>query len=175
LKWSELSSGYRLRFELAKAIMWRPKLILLDEPLANLDINAQQLFLQDLQFFVKSSKFPLSIMLSSQQLHEVESISDNIIFIKQGKTVYNGNQKAFGTESDLNTFEIICDADRDKLLSMFNNTSLKVENAGTTMIISISKDITSELFLSTLISNNVSMTYFRDISHSTRKLFHRDI
>jgi ABC-2 type transport system ATP-binding protein len=175
LKWSELSSGYRLRFELAKAIMWRPKLILLDEPLANLDINAQQLFLQDLQFFVKSTKFPLSIMLSSQQLHEVESISDNIIFIKQGKTVYNGNQKAFGTESDLNTFELMCDADRDKLLSMFNNTSLKVENAGTTMIISISKDITSELFLSTLISNKVTMTYFRDISHSTRKLFHRDI
>jgi hypothetical protein len=69
----------------------------------------------------------------------------------------------------------MCDADRDKLLSMFNNTSLKVENAGTTMIISISKDITSDLFLSTLISNNVSMTYFRDISHSTRKLFHRDI
>jgi hypothetical protein len=69
----------------------------------------------------------------------------------------------------------MCDADRDKLLSMFNNTSLKVENAGTTMIISISKDITSELFLSTLISNKVTMTYFRDISHSTRKLFHRDI
>ncbi len=175
LTWSELSSGYRLRFELAKAIMWRPKLILLDEPLANLDINAQQLFLQDLQFFVKSTKFPLSIMLSSQQLHEVETISDNIIFIKQGKTIYNGNQKAFGTESDLNTFEIMCDADRDKLLSIFNTTSLKVENAGTTMIISISKDITSDLFLSTLISNKVSMTYFRDISHSTRKLFHRDI
>ena len=56
LKWSELSSGYRLRFELAKAIMWRPKLILLDEPLANLDINAQQLFLQDLKFFVKSNE-----------------------------------------------------------------------------------------------------------------------
>lgn len=175
LKWSELSSGYRLRFELAKAIMWRPKLILLDEPLANLDINAQQLFLQDLKFFVKSSKFPLSIILSSQQLHEVESISDNIIFIKQGKTVYNGNQKLFGTESDLNTFEIICDADRDKLISVFNNTSVKVENAGTTMIISISKEITSELFLSNLISNKISITYFRNISHSTRKLFHKDI
>jgi ABC-2 type transport system ATP-binding protein len=175
LKWSELSSGYRLRFELAKAIMWRPKLILLDEPLANLDINAQQLFLQDLKFFVTSPKFPLSIMLSSQQLHEVESISDNIIFIKQGKTIYNGIQKAFGTDSELNVFEIICDANRERLTAIFINTKLNVENAGTTIIISVCNEITSELFLSTLISNKVSISYFRNISHSTRKLFHRDI
>ncbi|MES2134171.1 MAG: ABC transporter ATP-binding protein, partial [Bacteroidota bacterium] len=106
LKWSELSSGYRLRFELAKTIMRRPKLILLDEPLANLDINAQQLFLQDLTFFVKSDKFPLSIVLSSQQLHEVESVSDNIIFIKQGETIYNGNQTSFANERLTNTFEV---------------------------------------------------------------------
>jgi ABC-2 type transport system ATP-binding protein len=54
LKWSEISSGYRLRFELAKMLLWKPKLLVLDEPLANLDINAQQLFLQDLKFFTQS-------------------------------------------------------------------------------------------------------------------------
>jgi ABC-2 type transport system ATP-binding protein len=175
LKWSELSSGYRLRFELAKAIMWRPKLILLDEPLANLDINAQQLFLQDLKFFVKSTKFPLSIILSSQQLHEVESISDNIIFIKQGKTIYNGNQQQFGVEGHLNTFELTSNATREQLQAIFKDYELKVENAGTTTLVSLSKQITSDVFLSTLLSNKITLTYYRDISHSTRKLFHKDI
>jgi ABC-2 type transport system ATP-binding protein len=175
LKWSELSSGYRLRFELAKAIMWRPKLILLDEPLANLDINAQQLFLQDLKFFVKSTKFPLSIILSSQQLHEVESISDNIIFIKQGKTIYNGNQLQFGVEGHLNTFELTSNATREQLQAIFKDYELKVENAGTTTLVSLSKQITSDVFLSTLLSNKITLTYYRDISHSTRKLFHKDI
>ena len=155
--------------------MWRPKLILLDEPLANLDINAQQLFLQDLKFFVKSTKFPLSIILSSQQLHEVESISDNIIFIKQGKTIYNGNQQQFGVEGHLNTFELTSNATREQLQAIFKDYELKVENAGTTTLVSLSKQITSDVFLSTLLSNKITLTYYRDISHSTRKLFHKDI
>lgn len=175
LKWSELSSGYRLRFELAKAIMWRPKLILLDEPLANLDINAQQLFLQDLKFFVKSSKFPLSIILSSQALHEVESISDNIIFIKQGKTIYNGNQQFFAQERVTNTFELSGQFTREQLHQIFNDFNIKIEDSGTTSVITVDKQISSEVFLQTLLNNKITVSYFRDISTSTRKLFHKDI
>jgi ABC-2 type transport system ATP-binding protein len=68
-------------------LMWRPKLLVLDEPLANLDINAQQLFLQDLKFIIKSVRYPLAVILSSQALHEIESVADNIVFIKQGQTL----------------------------------------------------------------------------------------
>lgn len=175
LKWSELSSGYRLRFELAKAIMWRPKLILLDEPLANLDINAQQLFLQDLRFFVKSNKFPLSIILSSQALHEVESISDNIIFIKQGKTIYNGNQKHFAQERLTNTFELTGEFNRETLHQIFKDYNLIIEDSGTTSVITVDKQITTEVFLQSLLNNQIKISYFRDISTSTRKLFHKDI
>lgn len=175
LKWSELSSGYRLRFELAKAIMWRPKLILLDEPLANLDINAQQLFLQDLKFFVRSSRFPLSIILSSQALHEVESISDNIIFIKQGKTIYNGNQQYFAQERTTNTFELSGHFTREQLNKIFNDFNIKIEDSGTTSVVTVDKQISSDIFLQTLLTNKITVTYFRDISTSTRKLFHKDI
>lgn len=175
LKWSELSSGYRLRFELAKTIMRRPKLILLDEPLANLDINAQQLFLQDLTFFVKSDKFPLSIVLSSQQLHEVESVSDNIIFIKQGETIYNGNQTAFANERLTNTFEVSGNFNREQLQQIFASYSIKIEDSGTTTVVTVDKEITNDIFLQTLLSNKISVNYFRDISTSTRKLFHKDI
>jgi len=175
LKWSELSGGYRLRFELAKTIMRRPKLILLDEPLANLDINAQQLFLQDLTFFVKSDKFPLSIVLSSQQLHEVESISDNIIFIKQGETIYNGNQNAFATERVTNTFEVAGSFNREQLQQIFVSYSVKIEDSGTTSVVTVDKEITNDVFLQTMLSNKITVSYFRDISTSTRKLFHKDI
>lgn len=175
LKWSELSSGYRLRFELAKTIMRRPKLILLDEPLANLDINAQQLFLQDLTFFAKSAKHPLSIVLSSQQLHEVESISNNIIFIKQGETIYNGNQTSFANERVTNTFEVSGTFNREQLQQIFKDYSIKIEDAGTTTVVTVDKNISNDVFLQTLLSNKISISYFRDISTSTRKLFHKDI
>lgn len=175
LKWSELSSGYRLRFELAKTIMRRPKLILLDEPLANLDINAQQLFLQDLTFFARSAKHPLSIVLSSQQLHEVESISNNIIFIKQGETIYNGNQTSFANERVTNTFEVSGSFNREQLQQIFKDYSVKIEDAGTTTVVTVDKEISNDIFLQTLLSNKISISYFRDISTSTRKLFHKDI
>lgn len=175
LKWSEISSGYRLRFELAKTLIWRPKLILLDEPLANLDINAQQLFLQDLKFFVKSDRHPLSIILSSQQLHEVESVSDNIVFIKQGKTIYSGEQKHFASDRSSNTFEVSGNFKRDELLLLFADTDIKVEDSGTTMVVTVPVEMGSDRFLQELLAKKFTIAYFRDISTSTRKLFHRDI
>ncbi len=42
LTWNQISSGYRTRFEIARILLLKPKLLILDEPLANLDINAQQ-------------------------------------------------------------------------------------------------------------------------------------
>jgi ABC-2 type transport system ATP-binding protein len=49
LFWTQISSGYRTRFELARILLLKPQLLILDEPLANLDINAQQTFLQDIR------------------------------------------------------------------------------------------------------------------------------
>lgn len=175
LKWSEISSGYRLRFELAKMLMRRPKLLVLDEPLANLDINAQQLFLQDLKFIIKSVRYPLSIILSSQALHEIESVADNIIFIKQGKTIYSGSQKEFGQDRKVNTFEISGNFTREQLTQVMQLIpGSKIEDSGTIYFISVPTDFNAEEFLQTLIMNKIPLTYYRDISFSTRKLFKKD-
>jgi ABC-2 type transport system ATP-binding protein len=175
LKWSEISSGYRLRFELAKMLMWRPKLLILDEPLANLDINAQQLLLQDLKYIAKSNRFPLAIILSSQNLHEVESVSDNIIFIKQGKTLYSGAQKNFGIERQINNFEIGGTFSREELVAALSTIkNIKIEDSGTIFMLAVPIEITVEKFLNALLIKNLQINYFRDISLSTRKLFQKD-
>ncbi|HEY1037966.1 MAG TPA: ABC transporter ATP-binding protein, partial [Bacteroidia bacterium] len=175
LKWSEISSGYRLRFELAKMLMRRPKLLVLDEPLANLDINAQQLFLQDLKFIIKSVRYPLSIILSSQALHEIESVADNIIFIKQGQTLYSGSQKEFGQDRKVNLFEISGTFTREQLTAVMQLIpGSKIEESGTIYFISTPTDFSAEEFLQTLIMNKIQLNYYRDISFSTRKLFKKD-
>lgn len=175
-KWSEISSGYRLRFELAKVLVWSPKLLVLDEPLANLDINAQQLFLQDLKYIAKSLKHPVSVLLSSQQLHEIESVSDNIIFLKAGETLYNGTQKSFGQQRNRNCFEVVGSFDRAELITMLEHIpGVKVDDSGTALIINAPVEITSDTILRSLLEKNASIHYFRDISTSTKKLFRQEI
>ncbi|MEO6305662.1 MAG: ABC transporter ATP-binding protein, partial [Bacteroidia bacterium] len=176
LTWSQISSGYRMRFELAKMLLWRPHLLILDEPLANLDINAQQLFLQDLRFFAQSQSNPLSIILSSQQLHEIERIADNIIFIRQGKTIYNGKQVDFGIDRAINNFEVAGNFTLQQLQSCLpESKGYKIEDAGTAFIISCGIDVKWFDVLSVIQKSGLELNYYRDISQSTRQLFHKDI
>lgn len=173
LSWNEISSGYRLRFELAKMLLWRPQLLILDEPLANLDINAQQLLLQDLKFFVRSKANPLSIILSSQNLHEVERIADNIVFIRQGNTVFNGKQNQFGKENQLQHFEISGNFSLKELQNVF--PEIKIEDTGTTFIVSVNRETNWFEIVSKLQQHNLELNYYRNITNSTRQLFHKDI
>lgn len=176
LKWTEISSGYRLRFELAKALMMRPRLLILDEPLANLDINAQQLLLQDLKYLSQSSKHPMGVVLSSQQLHELERNCKNIVFIKQGKTIYSGEQQSFATDRTGNAFEIGGNFSISELQQHLNTLGdIKIIDSGTVLIINTPLSVDSIQLLKIITSHNLPINYFRDISKSTRQLFQKDI
>jgi ABC-2 type transport system ATP-binding protein len=105
-RWKELSGGFRLRFALAAALVWKPKLLILDEPLASLDFEAQLTVLRDLRDLADSLQQPISIALSSQHLHEIEGIADEILFLDNGKVTYSGPVDEIGLQRDHNTFEI---------------------------------------------------------------------
>lgn len=176
LKWTEISSGYRLRFELAKALMMRPRLLILDEPLANLDINAQQLFLQDLKYLSQSCRNPMGVILSSQQLHELERNCKNIVFIKQGKTIYSGEQKSFAEDRTMNAFEVGGNFSLTELQNFLSVLEgIKITDSGTIFIINTPLHIDTNKLLSTITERKITINYFRDISKSTRQLFQKDI
>ena len=171
-KWSEISTGYRLRFQLAKMLIGDPQLLILDEPIANLDINAQQKFLTDLRLFVSESKQGLSVILSSQQLHEIETVSDNIVFLKKGKCLYAGPVKNFGTERTENSFELEVSLSKDELTQLFSSDELKdIFEQANLWVIETSLTIDAQELLKRVIATGTEVNYFRNISQSTRKLF----
>ncbi|BAZ09786.1 ABC transporter ATP-binding protein [Calothrix sp. NIES-4071] len=119
--WGEISGGFKMRFSLAKALICHPKLIILDEPLANLDISTQLLFLQDIRDLANSSANPISIIISSQHLYEVENIADNILFLKDGKAIYNGLVKNFGEDRNENSYEVACELTYAEQINFYFN------------------------------------------------------
>ena len=70
--WDELSGGYKTRFEIVRALVSKPDVIVLDEPLAYLDIISQQVVLRQLNQLAKNCARPIGIIITSQQLYEIE-------------------------------------------------------------------------------------------------------
>lgn len=173
--WHEISSGYKLRFELAKALVQKPLLLILDEPLANLDIHAQELLMQDLRYLSETEEFTMAVLVSSQHLHEIERLSDRLIFLRRGEVQYNGAKANFGLDRIENIFELQVDADIHSVreaLSFLESGQVK-EKAGT-FLVQVPLDFQADKILAALIAHRLPVRYFRDISTSTLKLFKTD-
>jgi ABC-2 type transport system ATP-binding protein len=168
LDWNRISSGYRTRFEIARILLQKPQLLILDEPLANLDIKAQQTFLTDLMHIAKGTHNPMGIILSSQQLHEVEKVADTVIFIKQGACMYSSND-VFTTAIDT-TIEFETNASREEILQVFSNSDIDLHFNGGFYTIIAKRNTASEV-IKTLIQSGLSVSYFRDITNSTKRFF----
>lgn len=169
LKWSELSSGYKMRFELARTLLRKPELLLLDEPLANLDVLAQQVILEDLKAIANSVNHPIALILSSQQLYEVEKVSDKVIFLKNGQ--YKNNENGLISDNQL-IIEIDTSNSREDLLETFKNFKLEKLNFNGGVFVAYFAEET-ELYqvISALGNTKIQITYLRNISNSTRRFF----
>ena len=168
LTWKQISSGYRTRFEIARVLLQQPRLLVLDEPLANLDINAQQTTLTDLRFIAQSAHHPMGVILSSQQLHEVEKVAGKVIFIKQGTCIFKADEQARRPTSY--ALEIETSASRETLLAILGDDSIEIQfNGGFFTIVSPGQS-TQEI-IAKLLQQQVKLSYFRDITYSTKRFF----
>lgn len=172
--WKDLSSGYKMRFELARMLLRKPELLLVDEPLANLDILAQQVILDDFKNITKSPFRPLGIILSSQQLYEVEKTSDYVIFLKNGKP--NKENISSETEEDQSNRKLIIEFESDwkheQLVGIFSQLNLeKLHLEAGTFIAIFPMEVSSFQFMEAVVNNQVPVIYFRNISNSTRRFF----
>ncbi len=84
------SGGWRMRLNLAQALMCRSDVLLLDEPTNHLDLDAV-IWLQDWL-----CRYPGTLLLISHDRDFLDSITDHIIHIEQNKAeIYTGNYSAF--------------------------------------------------------------------------------
>lgn len=168
LTWDQISSGYRTRFEIARVLLQRPKLLILDEPLANLDINAQQTLLSDLRFMAKSARHPVGIVLSSQQLYEVEKTADSVLFLKNGECLHRTNNGKTAKVT-VTVLEIETVTDRNTLVAYLGEQVQVAFNGGYYTL--QTKAYNPQNLIKKLVEGNIPLTYLRDITHSTKRFF----
>ena len=82
------SKGMRQRVKLAQALVHDPELLILDEPLTGMDPIMRRRTIRQIKDWARAGK---SIVVSSHILHEVESMTSNILLINNGRILAEGN------------------------------------------------------------------------------------
>lgn len=88
--YGKLSKGQKKQFDLAIALSIRPKLLIMDEPTANLDPVVRNEFLEILQ--EQMEKNDLTIFYSTHVTSDLDKCADYIIFIYKGKIILRGEK-----------------------------------------------------------------------------------
>ena len=87
----KLSKGYRQRVGMAQAMLHEPDILILDEPTAGLDPNQIHGVREMLRRIGKEK----TILLSTHILQEVEAVASRVLFINEGRLVFNGTITEF--------------------------------------------------------------------------------
>jgi ABC-2 type transport system ATP-binding protein len=83
---SKLSRGYRQRVGMAQVLLHEPDVLILDEPTAGLDPNQ----IHEVRETIRKLGQSKTILLSTHILQEVEAMADRVLFINEGRLVFDG-------------------------------------------------------------------------------------
>jgi len=87
-----LSLGEQQRLSLIRALLLRPRLIMLDEPTANLD-PASTKIIEDIIISLK--EFGIKIIFVTHNILQAKRLADEVIFFDKGKLIEHSNSKEF--------------------------------------------------------------------------------
>ncbi len=90
----KLSKGFRQRVGMAQALLHEPDVLILDEPTAGVEPN--QIF--DVRETLRQIGKAKTILLSTHILQEVEAVASRVLFINEGRLVFDGSMADFCTK-----------------------------------------------------------------------------
>ena len=108
------SKGMRQRIKMAQALAHNPDLLILDEPLGGMDPIARRKAIRMIKDWGRAGK---SVIVSSHILHEIESMTANILLINQGRILAEGNVHQIRDLIDEHPHTVHIKADKTRALA----------------------------------------------------------
>ncbi|MBT3350474.1 MAG: ATP-binding cassette domain-containing protein [Nitrospinaceae bacterium] len=132
-KWGEqiktLSGGMKRRLLIARALIHRPRLLILDEPTTGLDPQARHLVWQRLRELKSGG---LTILLTTHYMEEAAQLCDRIGVMDQGHILVEGSPAALVNERVGEEVIELRGAGRERAVKALGEMSLDIESAGDT-------------------------------------------
>ena len=127
-KIASLSSGQNTRVNLAKSFINKPRVLLLDEPTASLDPETANMVRKVL--LREQKEFGISIILTSHNMNEVETVCNRVIFINEGKVVANDTPQILAKSIKISHLELRFDEKMEQVVKLLESKKLKykIEN-----------------------------------------------
>lgn len=123
-----LSSGQLTRLNLAKAFINFPKVLLLDEPTASLDPDVAK-YIRD--FLLNQRKeFNVSIILTSHNMAEVETVCDRVIFINKGNIVADDTPENLAKSIEISHVELFVKDELKRIIDFCEKNNMIYEIQG---------------------------------------------
>lgn len=161
----ELSGGMKRRLMIARALMHEPRLLILDEPTAGVDIEVRRSMWEFLQ---EINKQGVTIILTTHYLEEAEMLCRNIGIIDNGQLVENTSMKSL--LSRLATETYVFDVDPPTHLPSSDYFSIK-QTDEVTLEIELDKTQSLNKVFSELSSQGIRVNSMRNKSNRLEELF----
>ena len=161
-----LSGGFKRRLMIAKALIHEPKLLILDEPTAGVDIELRR---EMWDFLREINEAGTTIILTTHYLEEAEQLCKNIAIIDHGDLVENTSMKNLLSRLDVQSF--ILDVDQPLTLApSIANFSIALDDP-LTLNVAVQKDQSINDLFKELSNQGIQVNSLRNESNRLEEMF----
>ncbi len=161
-----LSGGFKRRLMIAKALIHEPKLLILDEPTAGVDIELRR---EMWEFLKEINAQGTTIILTTHYLEEAEQLCKNIAIIDHGELIENTSMKDLLSRLDVQGFVLDIDHPLDEPPSI-PNFPVTLEDS-TTLNVVIKKEQSINFLFDQLTAQGINVLSMRNKSNRLEEMF----
>ena len=163
-----LSGGMKRRLMIARALVHEPRLLILDEPTAGVDIELRRSMWD---FLSKLNAEGTTIILTTHYLEEAESLCRNIAILDKGQVVENTDMRSLLAKLQQETFVLDCAGDMSTL-PVIGGYTLRMDKPGVVEV-DIQRGQSLNAIFEALSNAGVQVTSMRNKSNRLEELFVR--